>query len=65
MGIEKVIIKTNFASQEKADKEYWLSRTPEERYKAAKIIRDRYIKFKYGTGQRLQRFHTVIKRKQS
>ncbi len=61
--MEKVIIKTSFILQEKADKEYWISCTPEERHKAAKIIRDRYIKFKYGTGQRLQRFHTVIKRK--
>ncbi len=63
MPIEKIVIKTTFSEQEKADKEYWLSTTPEERYLAAKIIRDRFIKIKYGTRKRLQRVHTVVKRK--
>ena len=63
MAIKRVIIKTTPVEQEKNDKKYWLSQTPEIRYQAAKIIRDRYIKLKYGSEPRLQRVHRVTKRK--
>lgn len=50
--------------EEPDDLLYWLSRPAIERILALEEIRQQYNDWKYGTGQRLQRVYTVVKRKQ-
>lgn len=56
----KVVTKKNLHSDDKDDKTYWLSKSPDERWQAVEILRRQY----YGEyPQRLQRVYRIIKRK--
>lgn len=57
--IEKVVKKYELTddSADKDDREYWLSKTPEERIAAVEILRRQY----YGSSTRLQRVARIIK----
>jgi hypothetical protein len=58
--IKKVITKSNFkdSASIKADLEYWLSKTPEERVATVDYLRRQYNE----RGERLQRSVRVIQR---
>ena len=61
--IKKVVKKTRLADSNDAsgDLEYWLSRTPAERFSAVEILRRQV----YGDSERLQRVVRVTKLSQS
>ena len=51
--------------EEPDDLLFWLSRPAIERILALEEIRKQYNDWRYGTGQRLQRVYTIVKRKRS
>ena len=59
--IKKVVHKAKLSEHDeiKQNREYWLSKTPEERVSAVEILRRQV----YGNSARLQRVAKVIKRK--
>lgn len=63
--MEKVVHKYKLG-EEPDDKNFWLSKTPQERLSALESIRDLYIRLvNNGIKPRLQRVYSVIKRAQS
>ncbi len=48
--------------QDRLDLEYWLSRSPEERFNAVHEIRKEYSLQRYGSYGRLQRVYRIVKR---
>lgn len=48
------------------EREYWQSKSPEERLAAAESLRKQYMKLKgIDANQRLQRVHTIVERKKN
>lgn len=63
--MEKVIkIFKSFKEQEKADKLYWQSISPEEKIDILEQLRKQYIRMHNGTS-RFQRVFRIVKQKQS
>jgi len=58
---EKLTITTH-EEQAKSDREYWRSRTPEERLDAVEVLRLEAGKFLYEYPSRLQRVVTITRR---
>ena len=44
------------------DREYWMSRSPEERLQAVEFLRQQYIQAQYDSEPRLQRVYRLVKR---
>jgi hypothetical protein len=44
------------------EREYWLSKTPEERLEALEHLREQYIQLHYETRPEFQRVYRIIKR---
>jgi len=56
--------KTTLHAADTADRDYWLSRTPEERSEALEFLREQYITMHYETrGTEFQRVCTLVERK--
>jgi hypothetical protein len=53
---------TNHAEQARSDREYWLSRTPEERVDAVEALRIEAGKFLYEYPSRLRRIVSITRR---
>ncbi len=51
----------NFDAAEKADREYYLRLTPEERMAIAEQLRQDYQKIHYGAEQRFRRVFRIVK----
>jgi hypothetical protein len=45
-----------------AEREYWLSKTPEERLEALEFLRQQYIQIHYDTQPEFQRVYRIVKR---
>ena len=45
------------------EREYWLSKTPEERIEALEHLREQYIQLHYETRPEFQRVYHIVKRK--
>ena len=60
--MEKVIHRIP-AKSAASDRDYWLTKTPQERLAAIEFLRQQYIKFKYGdVPPRFCRVFTIAKR---
>lgn len=57
--MEKVVRIINM-KDDKGDRAYWMSRTPEERIDAIEILREQYMRFKGDVQHRLQRVCRVV-----
>jgi hypothetical protein len=56
--------KTTLHAADSADRDYWISRTPEERSEAFEFLREQYIALHYETrGTEFQRVCTLVERK--
>lgn len=56
----------NDPQQYEDEKDYWRSKTPEERLEAAEALRKQYMKLKgINAEQRLQRVYRIVKREES
>lgn len=64
---EKFIVQkfSSFEEAEKADKEFYASLTMQERFDIYLLIRERYIKIKYGTDPGFQRVYSAFKRQRN
>ncbi len=60
--IAPVYKKIKLGEEDKTDLEYWLSRSIEDRLAAQEEIRQEYNSWRYGTRQRFQRVHRIVKR---
>jgi len=60
--MEKVVRKISFKDKRNYDLEYWLSKTPEERFAAAEELRKRYKRYLGNAYTGFQRVYTVAKR---
>jgi hypothetical protein len=61
--MEKVIRKISTKDKRNYDLEYWLSKTPEERFAAAEELRNRYKRYLGNAYTGFQRIYKIIKRK--
>lgn len=59
--VKKISLKDNY----NYDLEYWLSKTPEERFKAAEELRNRYKKYLGNAYTGFQRVYKITKRTKS
>lgn len=59
--MEKSIKIISFREAEKADKEYWKTKTPEERLDILQYLREEYYIFKNENRKGLQRVYRIIK----
>ena len=63
--MEKVVRKISLKDKSNYDLEYWLSKTPEERFAAAEELRNRYKRYLGNAYKGFQRVLTVTKRTSS
>lgn len=63
--MEKVVRKISLKDTRNYDLEYWLSKTPEERFLAAEELRNRYKRYLGNAYKGFQRVLTITKRTSS
>jgi hypothetical protein len=63
--MDKKLTITSFSEQAKNDREFWRSRSPEERLDAVEILRMEAGKFLYEYPSRLRRIVTITRRTSS
>ena len=62
MAIEKIVKRTTFAEADKADREYWMSRTPTQRVEALTAMVNAVLEGMDESSRQVQRVCRVLRR---